>query len=162
MTVCCLAASSTSLPSWLRLLAGSLMVGRAVTFSLTETFQVFITLRKRREANERWGEGREGAVGSAVQDRELMEYNSLQFASQDTSQDHQGDPHCCQRTPPGALDAGGRASAVRPAGSSLHLGVGRMRPGTRQSLPGANARHKSSVSLRSDFQSCRDGIIKRN
>lgn len=33
----------------------------------------FIKLRKRREANEGGGEGREGAVGSPVPDRELTE-----------------------------------------------------------------------------------------
>lgn len=49
---------------------------------------------------------------------------------------------------------------ILPAGSSLNLWGGYRQGAGRVALPGANARHKSSISLQSDFQSCRNGIIK--
>ena len=79
----------------------------------------------------------------------------------------EGLSHWGPESPAGVLDAGGEALQPLAGRHSPNLQGGwvagpgwAVRPPAI--LPGANARHKSRVSRRGDFQSCRRGIIKSN
>lgn len=70
-------------------------------------------------------------------------------------------PHPSPGRSPRLVQEAWTPATVCMPGAGAPRGTLRQR-GPRQLLPGANARHKSSVSLPSDVQSCWNGIIKRN
>lgn len=122
----------------------------------------FIKLRKRREANEGGGgERRRRGVPCAGQGADGVGFFAIHI-SRHKPGSPRGSPLVSRGLPRERWTR--RQSRCSDAcGLCLHSCGGRgVRLGTRQSLPGANARHKSSISLRSDSQSCRDRIIKRN
>lgn len=120
-----------------------------VAFPPTEKFQVFMTLRQEEEGACEDEEGRKRkSCGSALHYRGLREHDLCDWplwTGARVTTDGETQTPCRLQSEPWEGAAKERAEWQR-------------RP--QQSLPGANARHKSSISLQSDFQSCRNGIIK--